>query len=95
MNARVLFIERTGLTWSIKDADGLCVSILSKDIVRYLIVLVKLHNDKSIIYFFTGEVINGTLNILTLIQSIIIGITISGINFRKLLIDTVHDNVHL
>ena len=57
-------------------SDAFCVSILFKDIVRYLIVLVKLHNDKSLIYFFTGEVINGTPNILPLIKSIIIGITI-------------------
>ena len=61
----VIFIECTGTIWNRRDASWFCVSIFIKDMGWYLEVIGNLLNDECIIYIFTGEVLNGTPNILT------------------------------
>ena len=48
-NLYVLSIECTDLNWNEKDANGLCVYIFLKDMVCYLGVILKLHNDECLI----------------------------------------------
>ena len=58
MNIKIcdIFIECTEIRWDKRDANGLCVSIFIKDMVRYLGDIGKLHHNKSMLYIFTGEV---------------------------------------
>ena len=67
MNIKIcdIFIECTEIRWDKRDANGLCVSIFIKDMVRYLGDIGKLHNEECIIYIFTGKVIYGNPKIFT------------------------------
>ena len=48
------------MSWKTTDANGLCVSILLRNMGWYLGVIGNLHNDEGIIYISTGKVENGT-----------------------------------
>ena len=49
--------------WKRKDASGSCVTILLKNTVFYLVVIVKLQNDECLILVFTDKVQNFTPSI--------------------------------
>ena len=61
-----LFIECTILNCNGTGANGMHVSIFLKDAAWYLGVMGNLHNEKCLIYTFTGKVQKGTPSILNI-----------------------------
>ena len=59
-NASVFFVEYIEMNWKISDANGLCISILFKNMGWYLGVIRNIDNDECRIYIFTGKVENDT-----------------------------------
>ena len=64
LNNYILFIECTKLYWNRKDANGLCVYILFKNMGWHLVLIGKPHSYKLLIFISAGKFPNGTLNIL-------------------------------
>ena len=56
----VIFIEFTEMNRKTSDANGLCISVFSNNMVWYLGVKVNIHNDECLIYISTGKFENGT-----------------------------------
>ena len=54
-NSLVIFIECAEMNQKETDADGLCVSILLRNMGWYLVVIGKLTNHECLIYIFVGK----------------------------------------
>ena len=87
------FIKYSEIIWNKRDANGSCVPVFIIDMGWYLWVIGRLHNDETLVYLFTGEVIDGTPNISSERQDVS-WFQQLRYQFLPILINTTSDGVH-
>ena len=81
------------MNWRTSDVNGLCITILLNNMVWYLGVIWKPHNDEFFTYIFTGKFENGTPIVFN--NKLYYYWYKEIINhFQPILINTTHRNIH-